>query len=51
MINAQIKRVGSCPVPNELRYYSKREAEANISRGYLVYQCGMHFHLTHQDNG
>lgn len=46
MNNAQRNRVGSCPIPGEPRYYSKREADANISRGYLVYQCGMHFHLT-----
>lgn len=42
----QRNRVGSCPIPDQLRYYSKREADMNISRGYTVSQCGMHFHLT-----
>mgnify|MGYP006994996297 CR=1 FL=1 len=45
-MNSQRARVGSCPIPDAPRYYSKREADLNISRGYDVSQCGMHFHLT-----
>lgn len=44
-MHEQRNRVGSCPIPDQTRYYSKREADANASRGYAVYQCGMHFHL------
>lgn len=46
MNTSQRNRVGSCPIPDQLRYYSKREADMNISRCYEVSQCGMHFHLT-----